>query len=79
MVRGNGPTAVKSKVGYLLSGPVKTDRGKKNNVSPTNNVFNLLVSHKNDEHCLEKFWNLESIGINSKEVEDVGDEFLKTY
>ena len=79
VVRGNGPTAVKSKVGYLLSVPVKTDKGKKNNVSPTNNVFNLLVSHKNDEHCLEKFWNLESIGINSKEVEDVGDEFLKTY
>ena len=25
-IRGNGPTAVESKLGYLLSGPVHTDR-----------------------------------------------------
>ena len=79
VIRGNGPTAVKSKVGYLLSGPVKSNRDRKNNDTSTNSIANLLVSLKSEDHSLEKLWNLESIGINSKEVEQNNDEFLKKY
>ncbi|XP_063426809.1 uncharacterized protein LOC134710384 [Mytilus trossulus] len=73
IVRGNGPTAVKSKIGYLLSGPTYST---KTNTSKTN-MFNVLISHKDEEYNLERFWNLESIGINSKELDE--DEDDDTY
>ena len=59
VIRANGPTAVKSKVGYLLSGPI---HGKQ--VSQTNDhVMNVITSRESVENSLEKFWKLESMGI----------------
>ena len=76
IVRGNGPTAVKSKIGYLLSGPV--DRSE-NKGSPTSSILNVMLSHKPEEFNLEQFWKLESIGINSNETDEESDTFLESY
>ncbi|XP_063435994.1 uncharacterized protein LOC134716907 [Mytilus trossulus] len=65
IVRGNGPTAVSSKIGYLLSGPVPT---RTSNASFS--MMNILVCHKQGECDLEKFWKLESLGIDAKEQND---------
>ncbi|XP_071128314.1 uncharacterized protein [Mytilus edulis] len=65
IVRGNGPTAVSSKIGYLLSGPVPT---RASNASFS--MMNILVCHKQEECDLEKFWKLESLGIDAKEQND---------
>ena len=58
IIRGNGPTAVESKIGYLLSGPVNNM-----NMPTMSSVFNVLISHKMEECNLEKFWELESLGV----------------
>ncbi|XP_076072041.1 uncharacterized protein LOC143043745 [Mytilus galloprovincialis] len=76
VIRGNGPTAVRSKLGFLLSGPV---RDKRDNSLMGTSIFNILVSHKTEEHDIETFWRLESIGINSKETDDDDTDFLETY
>ena len=40
VVRGNGPTSVKSKIGYLLSGPIQAQ-----NHRGTAQIFNIMASH----------------------------------
>ena len=40
VIRGNGPIAVKSKIGYLLSGPVQDQ-----NHRVTEHIFNIMVAH----------------------------------
>ena len=42
-------------------------------------MFNVLISHKDEEYNLERFWNLESIGINSKELDEDDDAYIKAY
>ena len=51
IIRGNGPTAVESKIGYLLSGPVPVARN-----SDSVSMMNILISHKQEKVDLEKFW-----------------------
>ena len=41
IIRGEGQTAVKSKVGYLLAGPVNVERSHSNA-----SVMKVIVSHK---------------------------------
>ena len=59
IVRGEGPTAVSSKLGYLLSGPIHNSLRPNN----ANNVLLLLTNPNQEEHDLQKYWDLESIGI----------------
>ncbi|XP_052087852.1 uncharacterized protein LOC127724889 [Mytilus californianus] len=47
IIRGPGPTAVESKLGYLLSGPMKDSAG------PTSSAF--MIQHKTEEVDLERF------------------------
>ncbi|XP_063447041.1 uncharacterized protein LOC134726564 [Mytilus trossulus] len=75
IVRGNCPTAVKSKIGYLLSGPTYS---KKTNTSKTS-MFIVLISYRDEEYNLERFWNLESKCINSKELDEDDDAYIKAY
>ena len=42
IVQGDGPTAVKSKLGYLLSGPMPNTRGATTSAA----MLNVLVQHK---------------------------------
>ncbi|XP_063442104.1 uncharacterized protein LOC134722415 [Mytilus trossulus] len=73
IIRGDGPTAVKSKLGYLLSGPLKES------ATHSLSVLNMLISHKTEEFDIASFWNLESMGINSKELDQENEDYLKTY
>ncbi|XP_069131720.1 uncharacterized protein [Argopecten irradians] len=56
VVRGNGPTAVQSKLGYLLSGP-SNGNSKSTNIG----VYKVLTEHKDEEVNLTKFWEIEDI------------------
>ena len=76
VIRGNGPIAVKSKLGYLLSGPLQPGKVRSNT---TSSIFNVLVSHKVEECDLEKFWKLESLGIETPEKHDNENQYLKNY
>ena len=59
IVRGDGPTAVESKLGYLLSGPAPPATGQF--LTSTSSVMMLLTTP--NEFNLEHFWDLESIGV----------------
>lgn len=77
IIRGQGPTAVASKLGYLLSGPLQTP-----SVKPSDTVVNLLhtlSSTKNEEFDLEQFWSLESMGISPPAEKDDHVAFLENY
>ena len=72
MIRGDGPTAVQSKLGYLLSGPL-----------PAKTQCNLISLHvtttTSHEVCdLEKFWQIESSGISTRK-DNTDKRFLKSY
>ena len=75
IIRGNGPTAMQSKLGYLLSGPVSSTAITS---EATTNIFFVMTSHKEEEFNLEKFWQLESIGISNPPWND-HDTFLENY
>lgn len=77
IIRGNGPTAVKSKLGYLLSGPTFNQNVSTTCISTT--MMNVLIQHKQEEVDLEKFWNLESIGVTEKEMSTKENSFYDTY
>ena len=66
IVRGNGPVAVKSKLGYLLSGPVRSTSSS----TSSTNILNVMISHKVDEFDVERFWTVESLGIESHTLDD---------
>ncbi|VDI29119.1 Hypothetical predicted protein, partial [Mytilus galloprovincialis] len=76
VIRGKGPTAVKSKLGYLLSGPTSPDMNRK---SGAVGMFNILTNHKPEEFNLEAFWKLESLGVVDVEPEDENIDFMNMY
>ena len=69
VVRGKGPTAVESSLGYLLSGPISSGTTFPTEVA----TFHLLADTA--QHSLEKFWELESIGIMDKQTDDSRQDF----
>ena len=56
VIRGDGPTAVKSKLGYLLSGPVHSNV----TASAPIHVANVVITHKSEEFDLERFWTINN-------------------
>lgn len=76
IIRWRGPTAAKSKIGYLLSRPVSnTNRSTMVRTA----ILHFMTAHKQDEFELERFWNLESVGIQPTEITDKGTNFLHDY
>ena len=73
IVRGNGPVAQQSKLGYLLSGPLAHQHPE-----PISTVLlELTVSLDSpDEPNIERFWALESIGT---QVSPPASDFLRQY
>ena len=68
MVRGReGPVAVHSKLGYVLSGPASVASLIAASERSVSNVTNSLLAYENNDDevnvMLKKFWNLESLGI----------------
>ncbi|XP_045198527.1 uncharacterized protein LOC123552846 [Mercenaria mercenaria] len=74
VVRGNGPTAVQSKIGYRLSGPLPIQSTD----SATDYIMNLITSPP-DVSDLERFWKLESLGISHEKDEGTTSDYLTTY
>ena len=75
VIRGNGPTAVESKIGYLLSGHT-TGCNKK---LPPTSMMNIMTSNSAEEVDLERFWKVESLGIEKVEPDQTRDSYLAEY
>lgn len=80
IIRGkNGPTAVSSSLGWLLSGPVDES------VEDTSTHSNLIISRSTDTgsitaddnlvKTIEKFWETEAIGIKEPPAQEVAEFF----
>ena len=65
IIRSNGPTAMQSKLGYLISGRVTSTANTINSNYPTN-MLNILLSHVDEDNQIERFWNLESLGTTTR-------------
>ena len=73
IVRGKGPTAVQSHLGYLLSGPLPLSRPME-----TTNLHIAILSCTNAAEGTEAFWESESIGtLPIGQTPD--DIFLRQY
>jgi len=59
IICGNGPTAVQSKLGYLLSGPIPSPD------STDLNVFHAVAQPLDDCATVPKLWEVESAGTFS--------------
>ena len=72
IIRGNGPTAMQSKIGYLLSGPLPSTHS-------ANEAANFLIFSTSplQEVDLQRFWSLESMGMTSSTDDDPQNHFLK--
>ena len=73
IVRGEGPTAQKSKLGYLLSGPLPSSS---NQLSSVLLQINSTISQPQDPD-LQYFWSVETIATNADDQHDT--EFLQSY
>lgn len=76
IIRGDGPTAVKSHIGYLLSGPMSNASSKKNS---NKHILNVITSRNPVESALERFWTLESMGVNPATVTETKLDELRHY
>ncbi|XP_071135358.1 uncharacterized protein [Mytilus edulis] len=65
VVRGNGPTAVKSKLGFLLSGSI---RDKSEHALICTNILSILVSHKPEEHDIKTSLNTTNRSTQSRRL-----------
>ena len=75
-IRGNGPTAVESKLGYLLSGSPHTSNCGDEVIS----IFHVSIG-PNVEQTIEKFWAIESTGtlpVLPQSQTQFTDHYLKT-
>ncbi|VDI76676.1 Hypothetical predicted protein [Mytilus galloprovincialis] len=71
VIRGPGPTTVESKLGYLLSGPVKDSAGS------TSSSF--ILKHNTEEVDLKCFGKIESMGEVSDNSIKLNKDFCETY
>ena len=72
IICGNGPTAMQSKLGYLLSGPLPLVQ----KILGGTNILHVSATCKVDDQW-ENFWNAESTGsTNPKEIDT---SFLLQY
>ena len=61
IVRGNSPTAVSSKLGFLLSGPLPAPQPH----SVATNILSIEVNHDADEQDVQKFWTVKDAGVTT--------------
>ena len=73
VIRGDGPTAVQSKLGYLLSGPLSTSPR-----SATAGLFHVSMLSIKEVPNIEQFWNVEAAGTTPSK-EEPGKQFLRSY
>ena len=73
IIRGEGPTAMSSKLGYLLSGPLSPP----SNSSVLVNMLHVTTGHEEEVCSLQKFWQVEDTVITPEE--DPSQKFLKSH
>ena len=73
IVRGDGPTAVESRLGYLLSGPLPFTQSLHITCSQ---VLNL--SYMTEDIDCDNFWQIESMGTSPAE-QNLDTDFLQNY
>ena len=78
VIRGDGPTAIKSKIGYLLSGPLNAYTESVPTPIPVS-MMNVLTMHQREEIDIERFWKVESMGVEEMSKTSDYDEYLNTY
>ena len=77
IIRGPDPTAAKSKIGYLLSGPVANSPSSSSTINAS--ILKVIVSTEPENKAVERFWNLESIGILPNETEANKTQSVSEY
>ena len=75
IVRGSGPTAMSSKLGYLLSGPALLPQPHCTSV----NSLHVITGHHQEECDLSKFWQVEDTAITSTERDNSDAQLLSSY
>ena len=78
VIRGQGPTAVESKLGYLISGPLQINC-MVNRTDTAVNLLQTLSCTSAAERDLEHFWFLESVGISPTAELDDQESFLQHF
>ncbi|KAG1668338.1 Ubiquitin-like modifier-activating enzyme ATG7 [Nymphon striatum] len=73
VVKGPGPTAVSSSLGYVLSGPFQTESFSKRTFVQSY----WIIDQTND--YLSKFWDLDSIGIKEHDMHSQQSNDLKIF
>ena len=63
----SGPTAIHTRLGWVLSGPVCCGTTELNNLYPTHSMLIQSYDSPQLDNLLKKFWDLESLGINADE------------
>ena len=74
IIRGDGPIAQESKLGYLLSGPLSYSLPQ----AATSILLQTTSTVTPEEPNLENFWSIESVGTNIN-TPSVDSTFLHTY
>ena len=74
IIRGDGPIAQESKLGYLLSGPLPCSLSQ----SATSILLQMTSSVPPEEPNLENFWSIESVGTDTTK-QAVNSTFLHAY
>ena len=75
VIRGNGPTAVQSKLGYLLSGSLVQSAAS--NTVTSMHIGIHCSEHGNVDQTLERFWEVESSGTFP--ITTTSERFMDTY
>jgi len=75
IIRGAGPTAMSSKLGYLLSGPALLPRPISTNI----NSLHVITGHHQEECDLMRFWQIEDTAIVQSESDKSSQQFLTSY
>jgi len=73
IVSGNGPTAMSSKIGYLLSGPALLPQPPSTNI----NSLHVITGHHQEECDWLKFWQVEDAAITPIEPDKSDAQFPK--
>ena len=76
IVRGDGPTAQQSKLGYLLSGPIHQATPQRT----TANAFHIAVMNLSiEDPNPQQFWSLEETGTVQHTTQGADRDFLYQY
>ena len=75
IIRGNGPTAMSSKLGYLLSGPLPMEEP----LNTTTSGCHAAVQYNRKECDLQQFWNIEATGTTPVNEGNSDKGFLTEY